>query len=56
MKYYINRIRLLKQNGHTEVLKTIVCEVHVSDLEAYREKLKAEHGVNRVHFNYTEVK
>lgn len=54
-KYHIIRIRLLKQNGHTKVVKTMECDITVTDIEAYREQLKQEHNCNRVHLNYCEI-
>jgi hypothetical protein len=56
IRYHIRRIRLLKQNGHTEVLKTINCDLYVTDLEQFREQLKLEHNANRVHLNFSEIR
>jgi hypothetical protein len=53
--YNIHRIRVIKKNGHFELLKTLNCNIVVTDLKAYREQLILEYECTNVHFDYTAV-
>jgi hypothetical protein len=53
-KYHILRIRVIKQNGHFEVVSNMACDIFVTDLEKYRLHLKHQHDCSHVHLTYEE--
>ena len=53
-KYHILRIRVIKQNGHFEVVSNMACDIFVTDLEKYRLHLRQEHNCSHVHLTYEE--
>ena len=53
--YNIKRIRIIKKNGSFEVFKTMTVDLHVTDIEKYREKVKHDHGCTNVNFHYVKI-